>query len=180
MSAELRSHTRLLCHVGANPLAQSSILQIEWLKDGRRMAAQTSDNQSRIQIERANHLHMPALLLGGGETSGAAFDAGKSLRLHASSVLTIRSLQRSDSAAYSCQYKLIPTPATGGVGQQQSGAATGQHTTPRITSGQANQTIQLDVIEGEYCRLLCCVARSREPRIHISGNSISFCLLADS
>lgn len=62
----------LRCSVAANPLAQNTILQIEWLKDGRKLTTpsppqmttnairQEQPLQQRIQIERANHLHMPA------------------------------------------------------------------------------------------------------------------------
>ena len=70
---------QLRCLVGANPLLQNTILQIEWLKDGRRIQIappplsvtaaagqqQQHQHEARILIEKANHLHIP-LLAGAG------------------------------------------------------------------------------------------------------------------
>lgn len=69
VSIEQGDQLVLRCSVAANPLAQNTILQIEWLKDGRKlttppppplMTTNAIRQEQRIQIERANHLHMPA------------------------------------------------------------------------------------------------------------------------
>lgn len=172
---------RLVCHVGANPLAQSSIVQIEWLHDGRRLAGEPRGGQAGnrslallaapptpqqgLHIERANHLHMAGqALLGSAAAAEAQLQVGqsgldaqelaRSLRLQASSVLTISSLQRSHAGSYSCQFKLIPTPAAVGQPGGSSGGGGGLLGAPngaqRITSGQASQRIQVELGEGEF------------------------------
>ena len=147
--------TLLRCFVAANPLAQNQILQIEWLKDGRRLLSAANQAgpagvRQRLQIEKANHLHM-------GSEPSAAVPASRRQRpgrLLTSSSLTIRQASKSDAGLYNCQFKLIPTPSAG------QGSA-GAQQPARVSSGQAPVGLQLTVIEGE-CRLAPLVGLSEE------------------
>jgi len=192
----------LSCHVGANPLGQHSIVQIEWLVNGRKVApsaltsvsghsssaaarqqqsaegAQYSSTHTlstqhahtmqhslqhntqhsvQLHVDAANHLHMPSAL---PPALSDPLELGRSLRLHATSRLSLGPVQRAHAANYSCQYKLIPTPAAAPPGLSPSGS-TGAHSQPAarvgITSGQANQTVQVTVIEGQYAHCEHCV-----------------------
>lgn len=164
----------LRCNVAANPLAQNTILQIEWLKDGRKLttAPVTTPNnnnqqqqlQSRtIQIERANHLHMPAASqighfefvsgLSGSQSRQKSAANGNQLaassKLIASSSLTINAISRQDSGSYSCHFKLIPAPSNWTPSKEASNQQHQQQQQIRITSGKAAQSIQVNVIEGK-------------------------------
>jgi len=120
----------LRCLVAANPLAQNTILQIEWLKDGRRLAS-----SQRLQVEKANHLHMPPPQQQADQLAGAS-------KLLAASSLSVERLDANeDSGLYTCHFKLIPAPSSARNPQQQAQL--------KIISGQANQTIQVNVIEGK-------------------------------
>lgn len=169
------------CLVGANPLLQNMIVQIEWLKDARRLTSvngTAARPTGRLQIERANHLHMPMHGAGQqptGESEWAHFGGlASSARLLAASTLTIQPLAETDAGLYSCQFKLIPAPSTAGTGPPQQVALgpanasapfqfqflqqppphqqqlPGVLATHRIISGQSSQAIQLTVIEGKF------------------------------
>lgn len=187
----------LRCHVAANPLIQNTILQIDWFRDGKKLAAQppalgptasapalsgtqqkaSSSSSSGPQIEKTNHLHMPVIdplvltfasnnkLLNGASGSNGSgrgiqvarlpanfFPPPASTKLLATSLLNIQAASKLDSANYSCQYKLIPAPPVSALlVQQQNQQQQYQQLQSqiRITSGQANQTIQVQVIEGK-------------------------------
>lgn len=129
----------LRCTVAANPSpSENTIVQIEWLKDGRKLANQsaisTSKSPGRLLIERANLLHMAAK----SATSQNQLTLGS--KLIGSSSLTVSQALASDSGAYSCHFRLVPAPLS--AGQQPQPPA-------QVTSGQANQSIQVNVIEGE-------------------------------
>lgn len=175
VQAATDSELSLRCSVAANPLGQNTILQIEWLKDGRKLQqpAQISSSsnkqqasKSRLQIERANHLHMP--LVGASASAAAPASGNKNgpnqlvsgSKLIGSSWLSISPLNKSDSANYTCQFKLIPAPPSNTGGQTthpnaahhqtfSSSSSSSMRNEIRITSGQANQTIQVNVIEGK-------------------------------
>lgn len=208
VNSAAESELVLRCSVAANPLGQNTILQIEWLKDGRKLAQQSSSSaqisqmankqqaggngKPRLHIERANHLHMP--LASSSSSSGqlGAKNGGNQLasgsKLIGSSWLSISSLNKSDSANYTCQFKLIPAPPSGQTATAAAAAAAPIATHPanhqqqpfggypaarseliRITSGQANQTVQVDVIEG----------KPRTKRSAIVAVKIQFCLGSD-
>lgn len=190
LSIEQGDQLVLRCNVAANPLAQNTILQIEWFKDGRKLTTTppspttgSNNNQHRsqeqqqqqqqlfsgrsLQIERANHLHMPASSqigqlefvsgLSGSpsrqKSSASENQLAASSKLIASSSLTINAISRQDSGSYSCHFKLIPAPSNW-TPSKEAGAASSpnqqqQQQQIRITSGKANQTIQVNVIEGK-------------------------------
>lgn len=184
----------LKCSVAANPLAQNTIIQIDWFKDGKRLSssspatlngsilAQQQLNKqaaNRIHIERSNHLHMPNQQQQVGPLGGESFQSANtnnkakqlntignqlvaSSKLLAVSSITIKFAQKSDSGIYVCQYKLIPAPGgtTNSIPLNTVAAAATvpiqsnanlmlqQQQQIRITSGQANNTIQVNVVEG--------------------------------
>lgn len=156
----------LRCSVAANPLAQNTILQIEWHKDGKKLSAGPSvanaasqrQLEPRIQIEKANHLHMP--LSQSGQLSQVDFASGlprqqqsnqnqlaANSKLIGSSTLTVSALSKSDSGLYSCHFKLIPAPINGASNRVQTQQ---QQQQIKITSGRANQTMHVIVIEGKW------------------------------
>lgn len=117
--------------MAANPWpADNTIVQIEWLKDGRKLADQT---KAGPLIERANLLHMSRP---GQAASQNQLAPGS--KLIGSSSLTILQARAADSGAYSCQFRLVPASSPQPA---------------RIVAGQANQTIQVNVIEGESRRM---------------------------
>ena len=164
--------------MGANPLLQNTIVQIDWLKDGRRLAAGNATRPTRLQIEKANHLHMPlagqqqqqqldrlSLATGAAEQS----HQHEAARLLFASSLTISALAKTDAGAYSCQFKLIPAPSSAAGLQQVAGASQSaansslsgamafhfqqqqqQQQSARLIAGQSGQTIQLVVTEGKF------------------------------
>lgn len=158
---DMGSDLNLKCTVASNPLNQNTILQIDWLKDGRKIQASSNSsaalNQSRLQrlsIEKTNHLHMPQSQLQPDAGPTAAKLLVSNSKLIGISSLSIKSLGKSDSGQYTCQFKLIPAPGGGQQtqGQQQfaSAATTGQSQPIRITSGQANNSLKVTVIEGKF------------------------------
>lgn len=139
MRVERLGRFSLRCTVAANPSpSDNTIVQIEWLKDGRKLANQSAQSSSkspgRLLIERANLLHMAAK---SPATSQNQLALGS--KLIGSSSLTVSQATQADSGAYSCHFRLVPAPLPAGQ----------QHQVARVTSGQANQSIQVNVIEGE-------------------------------
>lgn len=153
---------KLNCNFAANPFKRNAILQLEWLKDGRKINT-SNYNQERAPkrqqhyvIERANHLHMspePFPVAAAAKSSlqqqqqlrkppmdgiGAQSSPETGHRLFASSSLTILAPVMSiDSAQYSCQWRLIPHAQA-----QQQPAST-------LQTGNSLDTIQLVVSEGK-------------------------------
>lgn len=135
---------KLNCHLAANPyLAPSALLQVDWFKDGRKIAdaeSPASGAGKHFVIERANRVHLAT----GTDTR----------RLFATSSLTIRPPVMSiDSAHYTCQWRLI---AHGGGGAGSDGAS--------AQNARAQDSIQLVVSEGEYCTGRRCLASERPVR----------------
>lgn len=132
--------------------------------------ATISRSTSRLLIERANHLHMPQAAAAaasttsgrGGGVGGAGNQLAPGSKLTGSSWLSIGApLNKSDSGNYTCQFKLIPAPPTSGSGGVQTthpNQSPARNEVVRITSGQANQTVQVNVIEGKLSSGECSVS----------------------
>lgn len=188
LSGELGQRLQLRCFVGANPMLQNTIVQIDWLKDGRRLTTSSMSNSggggvgstasasklARIQIEKANHLHMPlasqqqleqlaasrlATNLGSAgfsdPTSESSASGGLAVaanaRLLTASSLTISDLAKSDAGAYSCQFKLIPAPSTSAGLQQvaSGGQANVSLASATLLFQQQQQQQQARIISGQ-------------------------------
>lgn len=103
----------LRCWVSANPLSKSAIVQIDWLKDGRKLTSsagsnasqQTNNNNNRhrqLTIERANHLHIPTAT----QQTQLDFIASQSAAAASSSATTVNAA------------RLLPTTTTTTTGNQ--------------------------------------------------------------
>lgn len=153
----------LRCSVAANPVAHNSILQIDWLRNGQKLDASAKKStamlDNKLTIEKSSQLHLPTTQ-GGSISSDSNLQQLDKLRwanqlvasskLMAASKLTISQVSGIHSGTYSCQFRLIPTP-TQLTGQSSSDEQL--LTAGRISSGRANESIQVNVIEGKRTKV---------------------------
>lgn len=151
---ESQPQLTLKCLIGANPLGQASILNIEWLKDKQilqQQQQQTGFNKQKdfgYTIERANQLHMGASYVNQNkrflsqQNDQETLDSSQLLtnsKLHAISSLILSPLEQASAGSYSCEYKIIPSAVV--VNQNNNNN--------NIIKGRSKQTIQVKVTEGE-------------------------------
>lgn len=156
---ESQPQLTLKCLIGANPLGQASILNIEWLKD-KQILQQQQQQQTGINkqkdfgytIERANQLHMGASYVNQNkrflsqQNDQETLDSSQLLtnsKLHAISSLILSPLEQASAGSYSCEYKIIPSAVV--VNQNSNN----NNNNNNIIKGRSKQTIQVKVNEGE-------------------------------